>query len=181
MREQIKQRDIEKSPDNPADKIIFDLNAWNFVKLVETEKEGFNQGNLKKVYHDILTETVAGFEHEMRPLVFGAVRCEENGVHAPDGVRLVQFGSGAFSLNEEAKVQGHDEEQPIGTVVVRCVLWDRVIGAGWQGWFQPPRNYSEDKKLLFRLDDVLGSGLTMEKATDEGNNGKDPPPKRFLE
>ena len=101
-------------------------------------------------------------------------------MHAKDGIRLVQFASGAYCLEEDATVEGHAEPQPTGTVVVKCTFWDRVIGKEWDGCFQPPRNYCEENKIMFRLDDVLASGLALMLVTPLGEEGNNPPPASLL-
>ena len=180
MREEITRREIEASPKFPNEKIIFDLNEWNFVKIDQVQHDASAQENLTEIYRDLLTNRIAALEPNIRPTAFGAIRCKDDGVHAKDGVRLVQFASGAFCLQEDRYIEGHSDLQPTGTVVAKCVFWDRVIGQGWDQCFQSPRNFCEENKKLFRLDDVLASGLLLEKATPQGHDGKDPPPEFLL-
>ena len=180
MRDSIRRREIEAAPKFPNEKIIFDLNEWNFVKIDQVETDANAQEGLTEIYRDLLTDRIAILEPQIRPTAFGAVRCENDGVHGKGGIRLVQFASKAFCLQEERIVEGHSEPQPTGTMVAKCVFWDHIIGPGWDRFFQPPRNFCEENKKLFRLDDVLATGLDLEKTSPEGHDGKDTPPDSLL-
>ena len=131
MREEITKKKIEAAPKHPNDTLIFDLNEWNFVRIDQVETSTTTQEGLTEIYRDFLSNRISNMEPNIRPTAFGAIRCKNDGVHAKDGIRLVQFASGAFCLQEDRNVEGYSDPQPTGTVVAKCIFWDHVIGQGW--------------------------------------------------